>query len=305
MKVISLVVGLTVGVLLMMGLVAPLVADHANETKTATNIGSYFTTPDEGEHTIVIDRDTITFDGKSCNYPDLSLYGSATAIIGEDWFLRLELNTGNNLVSYILAGPPQQYVNLGNSSMGALTVTINGDGFTTTNLSTSSEVTRSNVTWFITDKSDYVLSHDPYVLNDTAFVGAIRNVSNLDLFEIVTGTINTPAEYETTPIRMFNFTSSETGTFTSASYTVDLADVAGDLKKLNQITEQLTTAYQTDGEVTKTITIDYVIVPASITYDNPAYVGSGSAALLKVIPLMVGICLIAFAAFAVRGRMND
>lgn len=284
-------IGLMVGVLLLACFI-PSITAYTDETKTIKNVGSYFTTPDDGEHTIVIDATTITFDGEPCIYPDLSLYGSANAIIGEDWFLRLEFNPNNNLVSYILAGPPQQYVNLGNSSMGALTVTINGNGFTTTNLSTSTEVTRTNVTWFITDKGDYVLSHDPYVLDGTTFVGAIRNVTAYDLFEIVTGTIDTPSEYVTTPVRMYSFTSTETGTFTSASYTVDLATVNGDLKKLNQITEDMTCTYPTDGEVTRTINIDYVIVPVSLTYDNPAYVGGVLSIIMQMLPLIIGVGLL-------------
>ena len=287
----AVLIGLLVGIIILACFI-PSITAYTDETKTIENVGSYFTTPDDGEHTIVIDATTITFDGEPCIYPDLSLYGSANAIIGEDWFLRLEFNPNNNLVSYILAGPPQQYVNLGNSSMGALTITINGDGFTTTNLSTSSEVTRSNVTYFIADKGDYVLSHDPYVLNDTAFVGAIRNISNYDLFEIVSGTIDTPDEYVTTPIRLYSFTSTEMGTFGSASYTVDLATVNGDLKKLNQITENMTVTFPTDGEVTKTINIDYVIVPVEITYDNPAYAGGVLSIIMQMLPLIIGVGLL-------------
>lgn len=283
----AVLLGLLVGVLVLACFI-PSITAYTDETKTVENVGSYFATPDDGEHTIVINATTITFDGEPCIYPDLSLYGSATVIIGKDWFLRLEKSSSTG-VNYILAGPPQQYVNLGNAGIGDLTVTISGTEFTTTNLSTSSTITRSDVTYFIADKGDYVLSHDPYVLDSTEFVGAVRNVSSYDLFEIVTGTISTPDDYTTTPVRMYSFTSTETGTFTSASYTVDLASVNGDLKKLNQITENMTVTYTTDGEVTKTITIDYVIVPVSLTYDNPAYVGGVLSIIMQMLPLIIGV----------------
>ena len=283
---IELVVGIVVGLIVFSAILMPTVHSSTDATLTVTNTGSYFTTPDEGEHTIVINAASITYDGKVCTYPDLSLYGSATVVMGEDWFLRLEKSSSTG-VNYILGGPPQQYVNLGNATLGDLTVTISGTGFTTTNLSTSATITRSDVTYFIADKGDYVLSHDPYVLNSTEFVAGIRNVSSYDLFEIVSGTVSETDSYDTTPIRMYSFTSLETGTFTDATYEVDLSTVNGDLKKLEQINEDLIVTYSTDGEVTRTITIDYIIVPVEITYDNPAYVGGELSGLIGIIPILI------------------
>ena len=281
-------IGLMVGVLILACFI-PSITAYTDETKTIENVGSYFTTPDDGEHTIVIDATTITFDGEPCIYPDLSLYGSATVLIGEDWFLRIE-KVANDTINYIIAGPPQQYIGVGNSANGSLTITINGTDVSFDG--PASDAIRTGLTWMIADKGDYVLSHDPYVIDGTTFVGAIRNKTAYDLFEIVTGTIDTPSEYVTTPVRMYSFTSTETGTFTSASYTVDLATVNGDLKKLNQITEDMTCTYPTDGEVTKAISIDYVIVPVSLTYDNPAYVGGVLSIIMQMLPLIIGVGLL-------------
>lgn len=104
-KLIQYVVMAAVGVLIFSALLIPFTHSATAEQLTVTNTGSFFTTPDDGEHTIVINAETITYDGKPCIYPDLSLYGSATVIVGEDWFLRLEKSTSTG-VNYILAGPP-------------------------------------------------------------------------------------------------------------------------------------------------------------------------------------------------------
>lgn len=289
-KMIGLVVGVMVGIIIMSAALFPTIHASTDQTFTKTNVGSFFTTPDENEHTIVIDDTTITFDDNECIYPDLTLYGSATAMVGEDWFLRLELNTNNNLVTYILCGPPQQYVNLGNSSGGDLVITVSGTDVAFDGPST--DTTRNNLTYMIADKGDYVLSHDPYVLENTEFVGAIRNSTSLDIFELVTGSIGDTTTYDTTAVRIWSFSTTETGTLVSASYTVDLLNVYGDLKKLDKITETMDMTFTSAGDQSRTITIDYIIVPKEITYDNPAYVGDDLADLFSVIPILITVGLI-------------
>lgn len=297
-KITGLVIALVVGGLLVGGLLIPTVQGMTEKTLTHTNSGAYFTTPDGDEHTIVIDATTITFDGNACTYPDLSLYGSATAIIGEDWFLRLEKMSNGN-VQYVVAGPPQQYNNLGNSGSGSISITITGDSAEFTG--PSGTLSRTGVQYMIADTGEYVLSHDPCVKENTQFIAAIRNSSSVDLFQIIRGSISDTANYESTACRVYKFTPGETGSISSSAYTVALSPYSGDLKKLDAITEQATATF-TSGDSELTITIDYIIVPVSIEYDNPAYIGSTNAVIMGVVSLLGIVALVVLAANGIRNK---
>lgn len=288
-KLIQASVFAAIGVLVFASLLIPFVDSGTAETLTIKNTGSYFTTPDEGEHTVIVDANTITYDGNACVYPDLSLYGSATVAIGADWFVRLEWNTAHTTVSYVVAGPPQQYVNLGNSSSGALTISINSNEVTLTGPNNS--ITRTGLEYIIADKGNYVMSHDPYVKNDTEFIGAIRQATSVDLFEIVKGTISDVSTYQSIIPRVYRFTPGETGSVTNMTYTVTLNDVTTDLKKLDVINESATAVFNS-GNVDLSVTIDYIIVPVSVVYTNPGYAGDDVAQVLGVLPLILIFALI-------------
>lgn len=289
---IKLVVGVIVGALMLSAILTPMIHASTDETITIKNEGAYFTTPDENEHTLLINATEITYDGEPCIYPDMELYGSATVLVGNDWFLRISKSTNPaNSIEYVIAGPPQQYTRIGNSiTDGECVITINGTGITAVCGSTTA--TRTGVEYIIADQGEWVLSHDPYVLANTPFVAAIRNISAIDIMEIVRGTINTPAEYETTMCRTWHFSELKTGTLTDSEFTVSLADADGDLKKLNEITQTATVNFEGVGDITRTITIDYILVPETITYDNPDYVGDNIAQILGVIPILVTVGLI-------------
>lgn len=303
-KLATIIVAVIVGVILTSAILVPIVSDHTSAQKTVTNEGSYFTTPDDGEHTVVINAETITYDGEPCIYPDLSLYGSATLMVGEDWFVRLNTATGNT-VAVTIAGPPQNYANMGNSADGDITIVINGTGISATSATQTTPIVRTGLTYTIADKGDYVLAHDPYVLANTEFVGAIRNTTAYDVFEIVSGPIGTVADYDTVACRLWSFGETVTGTMTGATYTTTLNTVDGDLKKLDVINQTIDMSFPEAGAVSRNITIDYVIVPVSITYDNPAYVGNNLSSMLNIIPIIVIMGLVVGLAAAFFAGRND
>ena len=286
-NMLDLVVGIAVGVLVLSAALFPVIDSNTDQTLIKTNVGTQFMTPDDGEHTIVIDYSSITFDGKPCVYPDMSLYGSATVMLGSDWFFRLEDN--GTRISYIIAGPNQQYDNIGNTDSGSATITVNGTDVTI--VGPTSTLTKTNLTYMISDDGNYVLSHDPYVLETTSFVGGIRNNSNnVDVFEIISGTFDDPDNIQTVSCRVYG-TDIGLGSVTSSEYTIDLVPAAGNLKRLSQInqTAELTGSLST---ATKEITIDYLIVPEKITYTNPNYVGDDLDDVFSVIPLLIIVGLI-------------
>lgn len=301
-KIIGLVLVLVIGATLVGGLLAPTISGLTDKQLTVTNEGSYFTVPDDGEHTLVVNGTQITYDGQPCVYPDMELYSSATVMVGSDWFLRISKTTNPaNSIEYVIAGPPQQYSRLGNSvTDGDCTITINGASITA--VCGSVTQTRTGMEYTIADKGDWVLSHDPYVLADTQFVAAIRNISSIDIMEIVRGTIDSPADYTAVMCRTWHFNETKTGTLTDSEFSVNLANVNGPLKKLNEITQTATVNFEGVGDLQRTITIDYILVPAQLTYDNPAYIGATNAAIMGVVTLLGIVALIAMAANAVRTK---
>ena len=301
-NILNIAIVLTVGVILAGSLLMPVISAYGDETLTVHNTGAYFTTSDENEHTLVINATTITYDGKPCIYPDMELYGSATLMVGPDWFLRIaKLTTPAGAIEYIITGPPQQYNRVGTSEEGDCVVTINGSDISA--VCGERTVTRTGMEYTISDRGNWVLSHDPYVLENTQFVAAIRNVSNIDVLEIVRGTINDPDNYTTTMCRTWYFSQQVTGTLTDSDYTVSLATVNGPLKKLNEITQTATVNFEGVGDVTRTITIDYILVPETITYNNPDYVGYSG--LIYAIPVMVIIALLMVAVGGLFLRRSD
>lgn len=297
MNLITIAVTLAIGVILIGSLLVPVISNYGDEEKSIKNTGSYFTTPDGGDHEIVITKGVITYDGEECAWPDLSLYGSVTLMIGTDWILRADngTNPATDSIRYTIAGPPHNWTVLGAvdpASEDAVVITISDTDVSFDG--PSADTTKQDLEYMIADKGDYVMSLKPYILDDTPIVAAIRNNSNTassDTFEIIKGSVDDVANMTYTVCR--NFISTETpsiGDITSSTFTADTTTYDGDLLKLDKIT-QVATMY---NSAVATFTITYVIVPEVITYDNPAYVGYST--LFAMIPVLVITALVIVAA---------
>ena len=296
-KLIQYVVMAAVGVLIFSALLIPFTHSATAETLTVTNEGAYFTTPDDGEHTIIIQHGQITYDGAACVFPDVSLYGSATLMIGDNWFLRCDsgIDPATTPLRYLIAGPPQQFSVIGTidpATDDALTVTINGAAISATIGDTTVE--RENLRYTIANTGDFVLSNKPYILDNTPIIGGIRTQTNVggqsgDIFQIIEGNVGDIENMDATICRLFVF---NVGTFAviDTEFSANTQAVNGDLLKLNSINESA--VFGENNEYTANITITYVIVPVTITYDNPEYVGDNLASVIGVIPLIVIVGLI-------------
>lgn len=282
--------GVIVGILLLTALVIPVLSFSTDETTIRTNTGSYFTTADEGEHTIVFSADSISFDGATFDYPIGFGEGSArnaTLMIGEDWILRAD----NNMKRLVISGPPQDFDNLGNLSSGDITATISGTDVTFTMADSSTE-TRTGLEYVIADKGDYVMTYNPYIVEDTPIIAGIRSQTatpNTDVFEIIEGSVGDIENMTYTTCRAYvPDNTPTTGVITASTFTADTTEITTNLLKLDKIT-QVASLFSGDDI---TITITYVIVPVEIEYENPSYVGNQNATILNLIPLLITIGLI-------------
>lgn len=302
MKIIALIVGLVTGILLITGIVSPLVATGTAEEITKENTGSYYTTPDEDDHTLIFtNQDYAVVDGVNVDYPEGFGTGNqknVTVMIGTDWMLRLD----NGYARLIAAGPNNGYAQENISSSG-LEVTISGSDVTFTISGSTKNLT--GLQYYLAPEGDWVLCYNPYIKEDTTLIGGIRGSGNnsnnigYDIFEVVTGSV--ADGFEATNCRAILFTSPSTFPTITSVFEANTAEVVTDLLKLTSITQDVTF----DDESTATITISYLLAPKTIVYDNPAYVGAGNMALLAVLPIIALIVLIAYAAYSIRGREFD
>ena len=283
---IKLVVGVIVGALMLSAILTPMIHASTDETITIKNEGAYFTTPDEGDHTLVFGFEQVTVDGVTVPYPIGFGTGSArnaTAIIGTDWMFRLD----SNMLRLLIAGPSQDFKVLGNVRDSEITLTISGDSLTYT--LNDVENTLDGVRYYLAPAGDMVLCYNPYIKEDTQIIGGIRNNSNTagaDVFEIVEGSVQDG--FTATTCRTYISTSTPTtGTFTS-EFDVDTTTVTTNLLKLTSINQ--TATFWNDA--TADITISYLLAPAEIEYNNPDYVGDNIAQILGVIPILVTVGLI-------------
>lgn len=284
-KTLGIIFAIVIGVIFVGSLLAPTIDNYDTEKLTIQNTGSYFTTVDaEDEHTIVFSTDKIVYDGVDVAYPEGFGTGNdrnATLMVGEDWFLRADAG----ITRLLVAGPPQQYLVLGNLSDGDITATISG-GDVTFAYGTDSTATREGVVMTVANEGDYVLCNNPYILEDTNLIGGIRNIGvAYDTFEVVKGTINNMTAEAS---RVYVWATSTNTTIDNAVFTPDVENVSGNLLKLNKIEENLT--FADGGEVT--INISYLIAPVEITYDNPEYIGDEYSGILGAIIIISIVALL-------------
>lgn len=291
----AVLIGLLVGVLVLACFI-PSITAYTDETKTIKNTGSYFTTPDDGEHTIIIEDGVITFDDNECVWPNFSYFGSVTLMAGEDWCLRADsYNSTTQVCRITIAGPPHTFDVLGvygPNTDTSIVITINGDDVSIipyTGDVAGTERTPEGLLYTIADKGDYVMSYKPYLLEDTVIFGSIRNnnnSANADIFENVTGTIGDYENMTVSPLRLYKSTADpSTGDFTSNVFTVDTENVTSNLYKLDKINQTFTLW----DDSSATIYLSYLIVPETITYDNPAYVGNVLSIIMQMLPLIIGV----------------
>ena len=289
-RIIGLVLALVVGGLLVGGLLIPSIEGMTTTELTYINVGSPYQTTDTEDaetHTIVISKDdggnlVITTDGKTDTLPDFSLYGSATILFAENTFIRL---TSAGAVNVYGSTNASTY---GNASIGTasaenpITITITG---TTAAITT---YTINNVQAYIAPEGPLVLSKNPYVHeNSTVYVGALNTIAGTGIAFVLYGPLDDLIKKGVWP--------NGRGI---GEVTVNLENKTTDLYKLDRITAEATN----DGNVFGTMTINYLLAPKEVVYENPAYIGSTNAVIMGVVSLLGIVALIVVAANGIRNK---
>ena len=308
-RITGLVIALVVGGLLVGGLLIPSIEGMTAPTLEKTNTGAYFTTPDDGEHTVIISDGVITYDDNECIWPDFSYFGSITLIAGADWCIRADAyNPTTQACRITIAGPPHTFDVLGVYGPGtgnSIIISINGTDVSIipyTGDTAGTERTETDLLYTIADKGAYVMSYKPYLLEDTPIFGSIRNNNNAsgaDIFENVSGTLGDVENMTATELRLYKGSATpSTGDFAGNVFTADAANVVTNLYKLDKISQTFTLW----DDSSATIYLSYLIVPETISYNNPAYIGSTNAVIMGVVSLLGIVALVVLAANGIRNK---
>lgn len=287
MKVMQLVVGLTVGVLLMVGLVVPVTNDGVDASVEEFNNS-------DGIYAAAPTTETVTFDFK---YVDGAPVWS---INGET----VEIQTGILLLtsSYIFTVDPTgtpmaRFIGDGYGRQDNVTV-FNG---TLSNGTITGSFTGANGNYNISRAYDWAF----YAANSGEWRSININDSQEHLVYVSSVNDIYTGNYDFTNSTFF-IGHGETvrlgnGNKVTANIATNPVDGVTGVYSINLGTNTDGYTYTVGDYTTHPY---FFIVPAEVTGELVEG-GSVYAALLKVIPILGFIALIAFAAFAVRGRMND
>lgn len=295
-NIVGLMVALVVGVLMVGTLLAPTVSSMTPATLTYENEGSFFATPDDGNHIIVFSEEYATVDGVEVEYPVGFGTGNArnaTVILGDNWMFRLD----SNMLRLVIAGPENSFINMG-AIASDITVTISGDSLTYTY--NNVETTLDNLKYYLSSEGEMVLCYNPYVTEDSLIIGGIRNnnnTANADIFETVSGTVADGFTAEICRVLIYDATP-QTGTVTTTDWEINTSEITTNLLQLDSINQDL--KFWTDA--TATVTLTYLLAPSVVVYDNPNYIGSLAAPVLSAV---IVVLIVAFVTVAARGINRD
>lgn len=270
-KIIQASIFAVIGILVFAALLIPVINGATDTEATINNKGAKYALYETGEtHTITFTADSMITDGVAQPIPDTSVYGGATIAYGEGGFIRISYD--NNLYWWGSVGGSGSQRYLGPAT--SITITIDDTGrLDTTGASTNRGFGGTVV--YPNPNGNLALTYNPYVLEDSHIYGAgATTVGGVSYGVIWDGTISEITATGTYP------PDQEFG-----DITVTTTNPATNLLKVSSVVIPDVTA----GE---SFTYTYFYAPATLTYDNPGYVGVDASEILGVVPLVLIISLI-------------
>ena len=309
-KFIGLMVGLTVGVLMVSGFLWPIVSDATATETTFENDGYFYmqkiTANDETVHVLKYATDgtnqNISFelDGTEIDtstWPTSPL-NVTIATDGETWVMR-----GSGTNEYVGLQGVGSTINFGGHNSRTATVTFDSGTVTVertvynpdTGQTTAGSTLNSSYTdlWLISPTpTDYVMKKadkTAYLLDDSEYLAmGITTISQWNTAVKITGTVE---DFTSTIVYPPNLTTTVT------NKAIDSETVSGykELNALNKLTFTIN-----DGTTTVDATYSYFIVPAEVTAEKAQHLDTTQIALVAAIGTLGAIVLIAAAAGSIR-----
>ena len=296
-KFIALVVGLTVGVIMLSGFLWPVVADATATNETFTN-GGYYRMAEIGDDAITIEWDhttpkQITVNDEVVDLTKVPTNKVVTIAVTDETIIRYAPVTSNTLIQvYSSSGYYGAGVNDGTDmeitiDNGTLTAD-NGSGTTVTKTITSGYYASNNGKWIMKTDGETAFIHKD---DSVVVLAGNTNVGNVTIGIYANGTINDGLSFETFPV------DGNAHVVTYGDVTFNYTDVTGyiDLVKLSNCQFDITC-----DDTTATATYSYFLVPYEVTAEKSWHLDTTQIALVAAIGTLGAIVLIAAAAGSIR-----
>ena len=295
-KFIGLMVGLTVGVLMVSGFLWPIVSDATKTTEKIENEG-YFTLDAVSEaHTLTWDYTapkSVTVDDSVIDLSALDYTRAYTVFGGNSFMLRA---TGGGIQAFLPAGSNPLFLQATVAAQTNMTVNIAADSATFTVGSDSVSV-NFNVAYLINtagngsytmkfaDETASILDNSEIIL-----VGVSRTFSANDLGVYAIGSLS--EDFEFTFFR---------GNTPAVSQTGEVTINTVDNEKYKSVSEISNVQFTvTQNEVEYDLTYSYFLVPTELTAELAQHLDTTQIALVAAIGTLGAIVLIAAAAGSIR-----
>lgn len=305
-NLLTLVIGLTVGIILTGSLLMPVLADTTTTENTFTNTGYFRYTEIDDTETYSYTFDEATFNKITVNGEDMTiwqpnngLYNLSLVMIPDIGIIRYNASQS--------AYTSSQVVGIGTLSLAnGYTVTFDNGTYTITNASNSSITGTYTKAYAPIPDGEYILkkSNDKAYLSDgSTIIGdsdfIAMGVTNVTAWNNGFQIVGTLSDYDVT---VYN---PSDNTFVISDVTDDKAAVANynNLYTLSKIMFNITDSE--DDTVDVDATYSYFLVPYQVNAELAQHLNAGEIALLNALPVLIIIGLVMVAVGAIALRRND
>lgn len=279
-KFVGLMVGLTVGVLMVSGFLWPIVSDATATDKTFENTGLYYmTNPTESVHLEYLGNANWEVNDEPLTYTNI---GATNIIVTDSLFVRnIGQVRGSLNVTWTTAD-----LTIGNGSITGTATTTGG--------TVTVDITYTEVYVATNEKAEYVMKSNTspsYITAESKLIG-----KGLSSVKDSTGNNNT-SEFSI-------IVDDLTATVTTSNQNISISNVAVNYTEVEGYVGLLkfesVTFTVTWGEYSTDCTYNIVIVPSEVTVEKADHLDTMQIAMVGVIGTLGAIVLIAAAAGAIR-----
>lgn len=286
-KLLTLLVTMTVGIIFIGALLAPVIEDTSATEDTFKNEGYFYLTKYTPDDDLTLEWDSTNPDTFTINGVDMTYHNDAgrpLSIILEKT-MALRMNEDNARASFYRSGT---FINTSETNP-TFTFTYTGGTVTATNGATTKTYSDIAEIYCISPTGDYVMkkSDSPAYLNSGSeiiadseiYASGLTYSGNNNVFWHLEGTID-DMEYPDT----FNSNLTVSDQAIHGQYDTKHNDL--------YVLDNLTFTITNQSSVVFNVTASYFIVPAEVTADRAQHLDAGEIAILAAIPLMAIAALV-------------
>lgn len=304
-KLIQMVLVVTVGIIFLGSLMAPVISDASTTEKTFTNEGYYKMSEisDDTDVTITWDHTKpTTFTVNDTDYAVNVPSGKLVSIVGTDSMIIRYVSSTGGTADRVQAYSSQGFVQAAVTSGTDMVIELTNDTITVT-VGTTVKTTSITTGYYIDPTGTWTMkkSDETAYIHTTDSVMIFAGITNMgegvgDVGVYGVGTIDDGMDIDSVPTNA----TPPTATFGDVTFSYNAVDGFNDLVLLSDCTFDITVSGTPDTTVTATYS--YFIVPTEVTAELTQHLDAAEIGLLAAIPIMVIAMLLIFAVRVFTGR---